>query len=94
MKSSDEVQQIVLRHLTNASTSDRSVYNALIKDLRLKFDDARWVNDILISMDYNHAGLLNLQLEQDAQNSLTGVIVSGSNNFLSPDGEEAARNLY
>lgn len=91
MKPSDELKKFVLQNLANTSTRDKGAFKTLLNDLQSKYKDRKWMNDILISMDYNHDRLLNLELAQDFQGSLTGSVLTGSTNFLTPDGEFEAK---
>lgn len=93
MKPSDEVRSEVLMKLSDTPTTDKGAYNELLKDLRSKYPDQHWLHDVLIKMDYNNDELLNLVLTQDAQSSLSGLIVGGSHNYLTPDGEALVSGL-
>lgn len=87
MKPSDEARLSILKALSHHKNSDMKPFNDVFNALVKEYQDRNWINEILISMDINHAGLINMEFQSDAQGSLLPLIPAGAIHFLTPDGE-------
>ncbi|KRL21893.1 hypothetical protein [Lentilactobacillus kisonensis] len=92
MKPQDEVRLTVLKSLSGKTNKDQKVLSDLLNSLYNKYSEKNWVNNILISMDIENEGLINIQFRQDAMGNLLTGIPSGAEHYLTPDGEYELEN--
>lgn len=92
MKPQDEVRLTVLKSLSGKTNKDQKVLSDLLNSLYNKYSEKNWVNNILISMDIENEGLINIQFRQDAMGNLLPGIPSGAEHYLTPDGEYELKN--
>lgn len=88
MRPSDEARLIILKGLSHKTKDNLGVLNDVYSTLASKYEDLNWINDLLISMDINHDGFINLAFQQDAQGTLLPPIIpGGAKHLLTPNGE-------
>lgn len=92
MKPSDDVRIKLLRALSGQKNTDPSPFSKVMQELLKRYDDERWLNDIVISMDIKHEGLINIEFKRDYQGNLLPLVPAGSDNMLTPDGEYEANS--
>lgn len=92
MKPQDEVRLTVLKSLSGKTNKDQKVLSDLLDSLYNKYSEKNWVNNILISMDIENEGLINIQFRQDAMGNLLIGIPGGAEHYLTPDGEYKLEN--
>lgn len=87
MRPSDKVRSEFLKALSGKSIATPTPLNEARQSITQEFTDVNWVDDILISMDLDHDGLINMRFQQDAQGSLIPLVPAGAQHYLTPDGE-------